>query len=87
MPLLKTFEAAGKGHFDNHNAWNQETGEKDFHVNITAPEEAVILFDGLYLLHPEIAHVADPILYPDVPVAMCNERQRSETATETPNHI
>jgi uridine kinase len=46
------------------NAWNQRTGLKDLDVEVTLPEEGsvVILVDGIYLLHPEIASQLDTVV-------------------------
>lgn len=58
------------------NVWNQKTGEKDLNVELSVPEKGLILFDGIYLLHPEIADVSDFIVLLDVPPDVC--RKRSE---------
>lgn len=58
------------------NAWNQETGEKDLDVDLMLPEKGLILFEGIYLLHPEITSLADYSVMLDVHYDIC--RKRSE---------
>ena len=61
-------------------AWNQQTGEKDFTVELSVPEHGVILFDGIYLLHPEIADIADLIVFLDVHPEECQKRSEQRDA-------
>lgn len=71
---LQTLQSTGR--LTLHNAWNQKTGEKNLTVELEVPENGLIIFDGIYLLHSEIAHVADFIILLDVPPEIC--RKRSE---------
>ena len=58
------------------NAWSQETGNKDLAVNLAISQDpgAVILVDGIYLLHDTIRDIADHIVLLDVPISHCIER-------------
>ncbi len=59
------------------NAWNQETGEKDSTVELSTPKNGMIIFDGIYLLHPEISKVSDLTVFLDVPSEVCSKRSEN----------
>lgn len=57
-------------------AWSQETGNKDLAVDLALSQEpgAIILVDGIYLLHDTIRDIADHIVLLDVPISHCINR-------------
>jgi hypothetical protein len=69
-------------------AWRQSTGEKDLAVSLTAVNQssAVVLVDGIYLLHPEIrAHLDRILLIEDTAVsARAKAEGRDAHRAETP---
>ena len=59
-------------------AWSQESGNKDLTIKLTLSQEpgAIVLVDGIYLLHDTIRDIADHIVLLDVPISHCIERTR-----------
>jgi uridine kinase len=69
-------------------AWNQKTGEKDLKVELSVPERGLIIFDGIYLLHPEIADIADCIVLLDVPAEICQKRaEQRDSHRSEPDYL
>jgi uridine kinase len=54
-----------KRHLNVRGAWNQKTGKKDLSVDLRLAQggRAIILCEGIYLLHDTISKFADYIIY------------------------
>lgn len=59
---LDHLRTAGELHLNA--AWRQSTGEKDLTVNlrVSNPSRTVLVFDGIYLLHPPIRGLLDQVM-------------------------
>lgn len=62
------------------NAWNQRTGKKDLNIELSVQEKGIIIFDGIYLLHPEIIKIADFVIFLNVPAEICRKRSEKRDA-------
>ena len=83
---LHTLQSTGK--LTIHSAWNQKTGEKDLTVKLKVPENGLIIFDGIYLLHPEIAYTADFIVLLDLPPEVCRKRsEKRDSHRSSPEYL
>jgi uridine kinase len=71
---LRTLQETG--HLAIQNGWSQRTGEKDLYsaLDLSRNRDSVIICDGIYLLHDQVASCADLIIMLDTTVADCLER-------------
>ncbi|MBU0999417.1 hypothetical protein KKG24_03925 [Patescibacteria group bacterium] len=70
---IKDFQESGK--FSVKNVWNQKTGEKDANYSLDFNgQDGLIVCDGDYLLHSEIASLADLVILLEVPFETARKR-------------
>ncbi len=70
------------GQVQMYNAWSQKTGNRELDIQLGLPKEgpALILCDGIYLLHPAVAELADFRILLDVEPEVAIERSRNRDA-------
>lgn len=68
-----------KGELQLHSAWRQSTGEKDLRIDLRVRnlQSALILVDGIYLLHPPIRALLDRVIV--IEDIAENARKRAKT--------
>lgn len=72
---LETLKQTGK--VSVRAAWNQKTGEKNLELNLVLDKkDPVIICDGIYLLHDEVAKLADEIIL--LKASLDESRRRAE---------
>lgn len=76
---LDLVKLSDKGMLHLRDAWCQSSGLKNLVVEITLPdsEPAVILCDGIYLLHPGIRDLADLTILLEIPTSIALERAKA----------